>query len=458
MQTCYVALPAGTRADPSGRFLDFDHLYTQVLQPTIHDLGFECHRLEEEVSPGTSWHRTLFTAILSSDLMIADVSTHNPNVLYELGVRHALKRGRTLIISATGRLPSNIGYTQALWYTPDADGRLTGPSAEEFRAMLQRTIKLSQRSTISDSPVYQYFPDIEVWLPAELETARRNRRPGRTLPPGLGLAQQVVESPEKVFREVKRSEEAIRREPATDPMEYLTLLRRYRDLSAWDEVIRLAADAPMSVADSPEVRQTLALALNRRGQPGDQDRAISLMQTLIGETGGDSESYGILGRIYKDRYDEAQARGDTVEATANLDRAVQVYRAGFEKNPMDYYPGINVIMLLLQRDDEAARTEIAALLPHVRAVVQEQIDTGRPGFWELAVQMQLAAIAGDWPTAERAAHDALAQAPASWMVRSAVRELGAIEEKTHDAAAQMHLSKLADLLSAPVDRAEADDD
>jgi hypothetical protein len=90
--------------------------------------------------------------------------------------------------------------------------------------------------------------------------------------------------------------------------------------------------------------------------------------------------------------------------------------------------------------------------------VQEQIDTGRPGFWELAVQMQLAAIAGDWPTAERAAHDALAQAPASWMVRSAVRELGAIEEKTHDAAAQMHLSKLADLLSAPVDRAEADDD
>jgi hypothetical protein len=61
---------------------------------------------------------------------------------------------------------------------------------------------------------------------------------------------------------------------------------------------------------SPQVRQLLALALNRRGHPGDQDRAIELVQQLIGETGGDSDTFDMLGLIYKDKYDQATARGD----------------------------------------------------------------------------------------------------------------------------------------------------
>src|SRR5437867_3745861 len=118
MRTCYVALPAGIRPDPEGRMLDFEYLYSEVLKPAIEEAEFECRRLEE-FAPGTSWQRSLFTAILSSDLMIADISTQNPNVMYELGIRHALKRGRTLLISAGGHLPSNIGQIQALLYSPD---------------------------------------------------------------------------------------------------------------------------------------------------------------------------------------------------------------------------------------------------------------------------------------------------------------------------------------------------
>jgi hypothetical protein len=35
MQTCYVALPGGIRPDPSGRMLDFECLYKEVIQPAI---------------------------------------------------------------------------------------------------------------------------------------------------------------------------------------------------------------------------------------------------------------------------------------------------------------------------------------------------------------------------------------------------------------------------------------
>ena len=53
------------------------------MRPAVQELNLDCRRLDD-FSSGTIW---LFTALISSDLMIADISTHNANVLYELGVR-----------------------------------------------------------------------------------------------------------------------------------------------------------------------------------------------------------------------------------------------------------------------------------------------------------------------------------------------------------------------------------
>jgi len=249
MRSCYVSIPFGIKSDFDGRTLDFDYLYRTVIQPAVQELEMECRRLDE-FSPGAIWHKTLFMALISSDLMIADLSTHNANVLYEIGVRHAMRRGRTLLISAQGRLPSNINYAQVLWYEPDEFGRLTGEQAERFREALQAAIRQSQRTTISDSPIYEFFPDLQVILPPELESARRPRR----APPTkgrLGFAQSVVESPSQAMGDLYRSEEEVRRSPEADPVEYLNLLRKYRDLSEWDRVVSLANDAPLAIAASP---------------------------------------------------------------------------------------------------------------------------------------------------------------------------------------------------------------
>src|SRR5262245_55268452 len=115
MRSCYVSMPFGLKPDADGRVLDFDFLYREVIQPAVKAIDMECYRLDD-LSSGAIWHKTMFTALMSSDLMIADISTHNANVLYELGVRHALRRGRTIVISAGGQLPWNISYVQALRY------------------------------------------------------------------------------------------------------------------------------------------------------------------------------------------------------------------------------------------------------------------------------------------------------------------------------------------------------
>ena len=456
MRSCYVSIPFGVKPDFDGRTLDFDYLYHTVIQPAVRELQMECLRLDE-FSPGAIWHKTLFTALISSDLMIADLSTHSANVLYELGVRHATRRGRTLLISAQGRLlPGNISYARALWYEPDNSGRLTGEPAARFREALEATIRQSQRTTISDSPLYEFFPDLQVILPPELESARRPRR----APPvkgRRGFAQSVLESPVQAMGDLQKSEEEVRRAPAADPVEYLNLLRKYRDLSEWDRVVALANDAPLAVAASPEVQQLLALALNRRGASGDQDRAIELMEQLVAETGGDGETFGILGRIYKDRYERAKARNDPRGAAESLELALQHYRAGFDKNPKDYYSGINVVTLLLQRGDDADRAELDAIVPRVRAAVQEKREAGRLDYWELAIDLQLAAVARDWAGAEGVARLAAAQAPSAWMLETTLRELRAVGEKLTDAGDRSRLEEILGILwqaDAPAEAAE----
>lgn len=444
MRTCYVSIPFGVKPDFDGRTLDFDYLYHTVIHPAVQELQLECRRLDE-FSPGAIWHKTLFTALISSDLMIADLSTHNANVLYELGVRHAMKRGRTLLISARGRLPGNVGYAQVLWYEPDESGRLTGEPAARFREALRAMIRQSQRTTISDSPIYEFFPDLQVILPPELESDRRSRR----APPTKGrqgFVQSVVESPVQAMGDLQKSEEEVRRTPEADPVEYLNLLRKYRDLSEWDRVVGLANDAPPAVAASPEVQQLLALALNRRGASGDQDRAIALMQQLVAETGGDGETFGILGRIYKERYELAKVRGDTGGAAENLEHALQHYLAGFDKNPKDYYSGTNVVALLLQRDDAAARSELGMIVPRVREAIKEKSEAGPLDFWEIVSDLQLAAVARDWVGAEGAARLAVAREPSAWMLETTLRDLRAVSEKLTDPGDRSRLEQILGIL------------
>lgn len=455
MRSCYVAIPLGVKDKPGGGTLDFDYLYLTVIKPAVEELDMQCRRLDEFFL-GAVWHKTLFTALIMSELMIADLSTQNPNVLYELGVRHAMKRGRTIIISAEGHLPGDIDYTQALRYEPDRSGRLTGEPAKRFRTALQSAIGKSQRTVISDSPIYDFFPDLQVMLPPELESGHSPRR----TPSGhsrRAFAESVVESPAKAVGELQRSEEEIRRTPKAEPVEYLNLLRKYRDLSEWDRVIALADDAPPVIAASPEVQQLLALALNRRGASGDQERAIAVMGQLVTETGGDAQSFGILGLIYKERYERARSQNDTYGAAIELENALQFYRKAFAQNPADYYPGINVVNLLLQRNDELAREEISIILPHVRAAVHQKREAGPLDVWDLVADLQLAAIARDWPMAEWAARQVAAQAPSEWMLEGALRELRGVGNKLANTSDRNQLDRILGILrqtDAPAEMAE----
>ena len=114
MPRLFAVMPFGTRDGPHGPF-NFDLVYDQIREGASR-AGWTVQRADDVVTPGLITEQ-VFREIIAADLLVAEVSTHNPNVYYELGVRHSLAGGGTLLIAQQGTdLPFDVAGHRALLY------------------------------------------------------------------------------------------------------------------------------------------------------------------------------------------------------------------------------------------------------------------------------------------------------------------------------------------------------
>ena len=100
----------------------FDAAGDCVLDAVRHalmNLDVEVFRFDN-IAPGASWANAITNAVRSSDFLVVDVTRQNPNVFYELGFAHALRKPTILIASseASGALPSDLAGFQYIVYDP----------------------------------------------------------------------------------------------------------------------------------------------------------------------------------------------------------------------------------------------------------------------------------------------------------------------------------------------------
>src|SRR5262245_3878138 len=96
---CFVVMGFGKKTDfASGRTLDLDKAYRGLIKPVVEGKGLKCVRADEIPHSG-SIDMQMYQELLTADVVIADLSTANPNALYELGIRHALRPWTTIVIS-----------------------------------------------------------------------------------------------------------------------------------------------------------------------------------------------------------------------------------------------------------------------------------------------------------------------------------------------------------------------
>ena len=99
MPVCFVIMGFGQKTDlATGRVLDLDKSYRNMIKPAVEAAGYDCVRADEIQHSGVI-DVPMYEMLFSADLVVADLSTANLNAVFELGVRHALKPRATIIIA-----------------------------------------------------------------------------------------------------------------------------------------------------------------------------------------------------------------------------------------------------------------------------------------------------------------------------------------------------------------------
>ena len=186
---------------------------------------------------------------------------------------------------------------------------------------------------------------------------------------------------------------------------------------------RVAGLMPPPLARTALVQEQRALALNRAGNGVEAERVLL---ELLATRGPNSETYGILGRVYKDRWEAAAKRNETILARGLLDKAINAYEKGFEADWRDAYPGMNAVTLMNLRDPPVARA--AKLLPVVRYSVKRRIAQGQSGYWDHATMLELSVLEKSEAQAMDSLANALALSPKSWEAATTARNLMLIRE------------------------------
>ena len=398
---CFIDMPFGQKPDlKSGVVVDFDQIYDEAIKPAIEACGLEALRGDEERTGGII-HGAMFARLLLAEFVVADLTLANPNVFYELGIRHAAKPFTTVPIFANvSALPFDVSLVRAVGYELKK-GKLTKAAAQKLKSQLSKRLRDAiSGATAHDSPLFQLIPNFPgIDLPEDVtETFKDRIRKAEEFREILSSARA------QPFREERQALLKIRRDlgdlKTVQRSVLIELLFSFRDAEVFEELVELYNNFPAPVQEYIIVKQQFALALNRRNRSDDREKALRILDELLKNRGPDSETLGIKGRIHKDIYKEA-AQAGRITAAAALDDAIDAYTKGFEADPRDYYPGVNAINLLMLKGDTEALREVARLLPLVSFAVERRGGASSGNYWDLATVLELACIGDDWATANQ---------------------------------------------------------
>src|SRR5918994_4424021 len=141
-KSCFIDMPFGKKKDTaSGIEIDFDPIYENAIKPAIKSVKLNAIRSDEEKMAGII-HQSMFARLLSSEYVVADLTTANANVFYELGIRHAAKPFTTILIQ--GKLhppPFDIGNNRIIMYDIEKDGKLNSKTIDFLKQEIKDRLK-----------------------------------------------------------------------------------------------------------------------------------------------------------------------------------------------------------------------------------------------------------------------------------------------------------------------------
>jgi tetratricopeptide (TPR) repeat protein len=359
-----------------------DAAAAELIVPAVREAGLEPVLLFAGGPSGELEKPALEHLILCSFAVI-DLTTGAPGLYAGLGARAVSHPGSTIVLRAPVDETSSSTLAQQLRKAREATSR--GPRSNISIDRLANDFMGIQHTK---TDVFRDLAHYEEGAKRRLAEARC----GKDGPAAL--------------RGVERSLGDLR---AVEPGVLIDLMLSYRAVKAWDDVVRLVGEMPPPLAQSVMVQEQLAFALNRAGRG---EEAEPMLFAVLAAHGPSSETWALLGRIYKDRRDAVLKTGDVERAQEILDQAIDAYRKGFEADWRDALPGINTVTLMELREPPDPRRK--DLLPMVAYAVERRIACGAPDYWDYASRIELAVLGHDRGRAFQALEDALGHIREAW--------------------------------------------
>lgn len=321
-KTCFVIIGFGIKTDfETGRRLNLDRTFENIIKPVFDDLNILCYRACDLEQSGVI-DKKMYENILKADFVVADISTLNPNAIYELGVRHALKPNTTIVIAEDKlKIPFDVNSIFIHMYKHLEDD-IGFSEVQRFRDHLTKQVKKFLLKPETDSPIYTLIPNL--------------------IPPSF------------TEDEIEDIKESIDKSHSTSDL--VELAERKKDEKKYEVAKDLLKDALINKPNDSFIIQRLALITYKSKEPSELDalnEALGYLEQLNPNDTTDPETLGLLGAINKRLYEQTNNEN-------YIDKSLHYYERGFYVK-QDYYNGINVAFLyLLKATSSEIKFEIYA--------------------------------------------------------------------------------------------------
>ncbi|MBJ7446973.1 MAG: hypothetical protein JHC81_05515 [Brevundimonas sp.] len=156
---CFYITPIGDEGSPIREHADL--FLGSIVEPAVDSLGLTVVRADKIDRPGTIT-KQVFEYIRKARIVVADLSMHNPNVFYELAVRHMLKKPVVQISQIGDKPPFDISQMRTIFIDNSSIYKLV-PKLETYRSEIANQIRSAlENPDGSDNPIAVYYPDISI--------------------------------------------------------------------------------------------------------------------------------------------------------------------------------------------------------------------------------------------------------------------------------------------------------
>ena len=156
---CFVVMGYGRKFDyRHKRYINLDETYKRIIEPAVKRAGFKCIRCDSDKHSGII-DLKMYQYLKNSEFVIADISTLNPNALYELGIRHGIKPYSTILMMENkGKkdLPFDLNHVSTFSYEHNGETIDDEEVDNKTEELYQLIIEVREKQEI-DSPYFTFM-------------------------------------------------------------------------------------------------------------------------------------------------------------------------------------------------------------------------------------------------------------------------------------------------------------